>query len=157
MGLTGASWSSFGANISNKNPPAVPTEGKVVAVELYGLLVAELKQMGRDHGTAKAVAEHVAGKPQADASLTYRVAHAAVQAIHELCSVSRHVYVVGEGEYTMKRHEKARRTLDARARHGLLALAERHGLKKVARSSWKITDRPSRPEPGRYCAVDPQI
>jgi hypothetical protein len=109
MGLGGLSWSAFGVDISTKTPPVIPTKGRWVAIELYGLAAGELKQIGREREASQSIALHVAGKPLSDASLVYQVASWVITSLEEIASVSEHVYVVGEGNYKMKRHEKARR------------------------------------------------
>ena len=86
----------------------IELEGKVVGLELHGTAAASLYAFG-NKDNYRAIARHVAGQKLTGATLAYQVAYSCTTEIRDIASACKHLYVVSEGNYAMKAHEKSRR------------------------------------------------
>ena len=87
---------------------ALDLDGKKVGLELHGTAAASLHAFGNKE-TYRAIATHAAGGKLSDASLAYQVAYSCTTEIRDIASACSHLYVMSEGNYVMKAHEKQRR------------------------------------------------
>jgi len=123
MGVTDA-WAQVGVNAgwgNVKGRSHVETEGKAVAVELYGLASKHVMKLFNDDDKAKKVAMHLCGgEALADPEQIVAAAHGVVVELVNIASACDRLFVVSEGNFDLKRPEGHRRA-EGRA----IALAER--------------------------------
>jgi hypothetical protein len=100
----------------------------VVAIELAGIMHKHARRLAKDKNRAAKIAAHAhLGEPMSDPEIVEMVARSVCLDIQRVASASDGVYVVAEGTYAGKRHERERRSVAARE-----AISNRDWKKTVA-------------------------